>query len=337
MLKFTNLRNYIIAESQEDVRDAKQVDLCRHIVLEKDNCIYLYNRNGSKWTIERYVFFGNAKDEDMDVTGLQAYVAFYRYCGKDNIDNMKAQLPIMPIWESNEQLHFYNVKYAREKIYKNIYEFDANSAFTYGVMQLPEEFNMLKDYMQGLYDKKQNAANKKERSHYKKLQNFLVGYFARIKEFVYLRSEIIGNCNKYIKKKMNDVRRNGGTVYLSNTDSIVTDDKGAEVLQKCCGEKVGQFKLEMQADKLRYFSSNAYQIGSKVVYSGVGYFAKRHTDLFEDLYGTQRGSLVYGYDSVLNLDEPQYSKLCKVGFGKIEVAVVNALGEPIKKYIYKIQ
>ena len=324
-------------ESQQEIRKAKEVDLCRHIVFEKDNCIYLYNREGSKWIIERYVFFDKAKEEDMDVTGLQAYVAFYRYCGEKEVSRMKTVLPQIPVWESNEQLHFYNMNYAKEKIYKNIYEFDANSAFTYGVMQLSQDFDLLKKYMQELYDKKQSATNKLDRSHYKKLQNFLIGYFARIKELVSLRSEIIGNCNKYIKKKMNDVRRNGGTVYLSNTDSIVTDDKGAEVLYKCCGEKVGQFKLELKADRLRYFSSNAYQIGNKVVYSGVGYFAKKHTDLFDDLYGTQRGSLVYGYDSVLNLEKPEYSKLCKVGFGKIEVMVLNALGEPIKKHIYKIQ
>lgn len=336
MERLINARNYIIVKNKQELSLAKSCDICSFIIWEDKNCIYLWKRNGYKWEKSKYVQFGKDNETDETITGRKAYQEFYHYCGRDEVEKMKSALSPIPIWDSNEQLHFANIDFAQQKIYKNIYEFDANSAFTYGALHLPEEFYLLKEYMQGLFDLKESSTNKITRSKFKNLQNYLIGYFARIKEFVRVRSDIIGNSNNNITTRMAEINKSKGIVYLSNTDSIITDDYGADVMQKYLGNKAGEFKLKQQATRLYYKSSNAYQIGDKVVYSGSPYFARKHTDFFEDKVAIQYGSLVKGFDFRIEASSDDYFKICKVRFDEITVVVCNSLGEEVDRIYYKI-
>ena len=85
------------------------------------------------------------KLSDIETTGNKAYQSFYSYCGKEEIEKMKHILSPIPIWESFEQMHFANYEFSQQKIYKTIYEYDANSSFTFGALQLPDGFNLLKE------------------------------------------------------------------------------------------------------------------------------------------------------------------------------------------------
>ena len=337
MYNIFNSRNYIVIKDIKELNSAKNCDLCRFIIFEDNNVIYIWVRAFGKWTKEKYVVFGETKGKDENTTGLKAYQNFYYYCGKEEVERMKKVFPCIPLWESYEQMHYANIDYIGEKIYQDIYEFDANSAFTYGVMQLPEEFNLLKEYMIELYNKKESSTNSITRSKYKNLQNYLIGYFARIKEFVAVRSEIIKRSNENVKLRMAEIVKNKGKVFLSNTDSIITDSVGAEVMGKYYGHNVGQFKLELKTDKLFYKSPNAYQIGEKIVYSGVKYFARKHTDFFEEKYAMQSGSLIRELEFSIDATEEGYKKLCRVSYGEITVTVFNSIGETIETIKYKIK
>lgn len=336
MISLTSSRNYIIIKDKKELELAKACDVCRYIILENNNVIYIWSRAFGKWTKEKYVLFGNVKEKDEETTGIKAYQSFYSYCGKDEIEKMKHILTPIPIWESYEQMHYANISFMGKKIYENIYEFDANSAFTYGALQLPDGFELLKEYMTELYEKKETAQNKITRSRYKNLQNYLIGYFARIKDFVRVRSEIIRASNFNIQSKMAEIVTNKGYVYLSNTDSIVTNEVGAAVMEKYTGNKVGQFKLSTFTDRLYYKSPNAYQLGEKVVYSGVSYFARKHTDFFKEQFAEQKGSLIEPFDFALEATNESYYKLCRVRYGEIVVTVVNKIGEKLDTIIYKI-
>lgn len=337
MIKLVKSRNYIIIKDRKELDKAKSCDICRFIILEENNIIYIWIKSFGKWVKEKYIVFGTAKEKDDEVTGLKAYQSFYSYCGKIEVEKMKHILEPIPIWESYEQMHYANIDFIGEKIYKDIFEFDANSAFTYGTLRLPDGFELLKEYMVSLYEKKEETTNKITRSKYKNMQNFLIGYFARIKEFVRVRSEIIHESNINIKLKMAEIVKNKGNVYLSNTDSIVTDEIGAEIMQKYLGKKIGQFKLNNKAERLFYKSPNAYQLGDKVVYSGVSYFARKHTDFFEDKIAEQSGSLIKSFNFEICSSDESYSKLCRVEYGEIKVTVVNKIGEVLDTIIYKIQ
>lgn len=336
MINLTSSKNYIVIKDKKELELAKNCDICRYIILEDNNVIYIWTRLFGKWVKEKYVAFGEEKIKDEETTGLRAYQSFYAYCGKDEIEKMKHIFKPIPMWESYEQMHYANVDFMGEKIYQPIYEFDANSAFTYGTLQLPDGFELLKEYMTGLYEQKQNATNKITRSKYKNLQNYLIGYFARVKDFVRVRSEIIRASNINIQLRMAEIVSHKGIVYLSNTDSIVTNEVGAEIMEKYKGDGVGQFKLSTLTDKLYYKSPNAYQLGEKIVYSGVRYFARKHTDFFEERYAEQTGTLIKPFDFAIEATNETYYKLCRVSYGEIKVSVVNKIGEKLDTIIYKI-
>lgn len=334
MLNLPNVRNYIVIKDIKELQEAKKVDICNFIILEEGNVITIWRITPRGWEKERYVLYGSALEKDLETTGLKAYQSFYYYAGENEIEKMKHIFNPIERWESYEQLHYANYEFAEQKLYKPIFQFDANSSFTYGAMQLPQGFETLKDYMGNLYEKKRLATCKSERSKYKNLQNYLVGYFARIKDFVKVRSEIIKESNFNIEYKIAEIVNKGGEVYISNTDSIITDEKGAEIMEKYMGDKVGQFKLERTCDKLFYKSSNAYQIGDNKVYSGLGYFAKKHTDFFKEETGVQVGNFIKQKDFILETSDSQYSKLCRVELGSIKVDVYNKIGEKINTFTY---
>ena len=336
MISLTSSKNYIIVKNRKELELAKACDICRYIIWEDNNIIYMWNKQFGKWVKEKYVAFGNDRVMDDETTGLRAYQSFYAYCGKEEIERMKHIFTPIPMWESCEQMHYANIDYMGEKIYQPIYEFDANSAFTYGTLQLPEGFEPLKEYMIELFEHKRNAQNKITRSKYKNLQNFLIGYFARIKDFIRVRSEIIRASNLNIQMRMAEIVARKGSVYLSNTDSIVTNEIGAEVMEKYKGDGVGQFKLSTFTDKLYYKSPNAYQLGEKVVYSGVSYFARKHTDFFKERYAEQTGRLIEPFDFAIEASDDTYYKLCRVKYGEITVTVVNRIGEKLDTIIYKL-
>ena len=336
-MKLYNIKNYAIVRNAVELKQAMKNRLCCYIIWENGHTIYLYTNVCGKWTREKYVFFGEDYETDEETTGSIAYQSFYAYAGRDEVEKMKLILPSIDKWDSNEQMHYANVFHADEKIYKPIYEFDANSAFTYGTMRLPKGFDVLQEYMYGLYEKKRDAKTKAVRSKYKNLQNYLVGYFARVSGFVSTRSEIIGNSNNNILDRMSEIRKKGGIVYLSNTDSIVTDDIGADIMSKYLGLDVGQFKLEGTYDRLYYKSPNSYQLGDKIVWSGVKAFARENTDFFKDRIAEQHGSLLEGYDFAMPTDDENKVRLCRVKFGVIEVRVYHSLGELLDVKEYRIQ
>ena len=207
-------RTYIIIKNIKELEVAKQNHLCMHIIYESNNCIYIWNRINSKWSKTVYSVYGKVKELDFETTGLKAYQSFYYYCGAEEVEKMKLILSPIDVWDSYEQMHYANIDFIGQKIYKNIYEFDANSSFTFGVFQLQEGFKKLKEYYDYLYNQKENAKNQLIRSKYKNLQNYLIGYFARVKQFVALRSNIIFNSNMNIVSKMKEIKREGGEVYL---------------------------------------------------------------------------------------------------------------------------
>ena len=105
-------------------------------------------------------------------------------------------------------------------------------------------------------------------------------------------------------------------------------------MDKYIGEKVGQFKIACTSNKLFYKSSNAYQIGDKVIYSGISYFARRHTDFFKDEIAEQNGSFIIPFDFSLEDRDLGLSKLCRVSLGVITVEVFNKIGEKVGNYVY---
>lgn len=337
MINLPKIRNYIVIKDRTELGRAKSVQLCRFVILEQNNMIYIWKREKGKWFSEKYVIFDEGVEKDETVTGLKAYQSFYYYCGKSEVDRMKSVFTPISIWESTEQMHYANFEFANEKIYKPIYEFDANSAFTYGALQLPTEFNKLKEYMQLLYEKKRISTNKITRSKFKNMQNYLVGYFARVRELVAVRSEIIRGSNINISSKMAEIVSKGGNVYLSNTDSIITDEIGANVMNKYMGDEAGKFKLEKVSDRLYYRSSNVYQLGDKIIYSGVSYFARKNTDFFEDRFAEQKGHLIEQFDFSIDDYDGNMVKLCQVRFGTITVNIFNSIGELLEVKKYKIQ
>lgn len=336
MVKFKSSRNYMIIKDKKELELAKSCDLCLFIIREDNNVIIIWEKLKGKWIVNKYTLFDKTKEKDDEITGLKAYQSFYAYCGKEAVERMKSIYKPIPMWDSYEQMHYSNIEFMGQKLYQPIYEFDANSAFTYGVTKLPEGFELLKEYMLSLYELKEKSINQITRSKYKNLQNFLIGYFARVKELVRVRSEVIYNSNDNIQKHMAKIIKNNGICFISNTDSIVTDNKGAEIMLPILGSELGQFKLSTQTDRLYYKSANVYQLGTKVVYSGVSYFARKHTDFFKEEYAEQQGTLVKGFDFYFNLDNDEYNKLCRVKNGEIQVTIFNKIGEPLNQINYKL-
>lgn len=336
MLQIGGLRLYIIIKHMSELTEAKKNTIAKFIIYEDGNTIYIWTKLINKWYSQKYVLFGESKGTDLETTGFKAYQEFYRYCGKEEVERMKHILRPIELWESSEQLHYYNIEFSNIKIYDDIYVLDANSAFTYGANQLPEGFEKLKEYMATLYEKKKNATNKNIRSRYKNLQNYLIGYFARVKGLISVRSKIIEESNKNILKHMAKINLAGGKVFISNTDSIFTDKIGLEIMSTSIGDEVGKFKLEKTSDRLFYKSSNCYQIGDKITYSGVKYFARKNFDFFTNQTAIQTGSLLEGYDFNLGTEDEEYNKLCKVREGQVTVTIYNSIGEIINTKIYKI-
>lgn len=331
-----NSRLCIVIKAKNELANAKRNDLCRYIILEEGNIINLWTRVNLKWQYSKYAVDGEDKDYDNETTGLMAYKRFYSYCGKEEVERMKRVLRPISIWESYEQLHWCNIDYIKTPIYDDIYVFDANSAFTYGAMQLQSDFDILKEYLYSLYKVKEKTIDKLERSKYKNLQNYLIGYFARVSGFIRVRSDIILNSNLNIKRRMVEITDKGGKVYLSNTDSIVTDVIGAEILDKYKGTDVGQFKLEGTHKRLIYKSPNAYQLDNDITYSGMGYFARKEIDLFKGESAKQEGNLIVEDKFMLDCSCDDYKRLCSIKLGEIVVTKTNAIGEVTKITRYRL-
>lgn len=339
MIKFSNSRTYIVIKNIRELENAKKCDLCMHIILESGNIIHMWDFIKFKWVKSKYTAFEEEKYKDDSVTGFSAYLRFYKYCGKSEIEKMKKILPIIEPWESFEQMHFYNLDFIGVSLNQEIFEFDVNSSFAYGATKLPKGFELLSNYMTELYEKRKNTTNIKEKTRIKKLIVYLVGYFNRIKEFVAVRSAIINESNSNVRKHIAKIRSNKGIVFLSNTDSIVTDKKGAEIMLPLVSDKLGCFKLSKYSDRLFYRSSNAYQIGDKVVYSGLSYFSRKHTNLFKGYDAVTTGNLIETYDFELNeiTENCMYQRLCRVRNGILTVTVYNVLGEVIDIINYKLE
>lgn len=333
MNEIAPLRVWSVAKAIPEIKMLKEIKLCSGIAFERGEQITLFFKNKTGWTQCDYL---GENDTAFDVSGNSAYRAFYSFCGREEIEKMKKVLPKIEIWESVEQIHYFDFHYAETFIFDKIYEVDVNSSFAYGSLKLSGQFSLLKKYMLMLFAGKRTAATLRERDFFKKMQNYLIGYFARIKDFVSLRSEIIKNSNMHLYSLISKIKSAGGEVYLSSTDSILTNECGFNAVREFLGDGIGQLKLVNVGEKLYYQSSNIYQIDDKVKYSGVGYFARKHTDFFANKIARQSGSLLAGYDFEL-LNEGSNSRLCKIGESKIIVDEFNLLGEKLgtKKYTLK--
>lgn len=336
MLSLNPSSNYVVARNMKEVRIAKQKGLCRFIILETPTAITIWNYVAGNWDIEQFILTNDFCPQPLELTGLDAYRAFYSYCGRDEIERMKSIYTPIPSWEAEPPFHYCNLNYVDMKLYQPIYELDANSAFTYGTTRLPDDFNLLKQYMTMLYGRKRDTTSKTQRSLYKALMNYLIGYMARVKGFSGVRSHIIAESNLNIKRHMVDIQAAGGTVFLSNTDSIVTDEKGMSAMQDSIGAEVGQFKVQSTSDKLYYKSSNAYQLGDNVTYSGVGYYARKHTDFFKGEYAVQTGKFIIPKDIDWEDEEGSLCHLSSVEWDRICVTVFYLNGEYKKRFYYRL-
>lgn len=311
-------------------------ELCRHIIIESGNTIFLYNKYNGKWLKSVYSCYFEPEEKDFSTSGFEAYRLFYDYAGKDEVEKMKSYYNEINIWESFEQFHYYNLEYANEVINNKVYVYDVNSSFTYGALQLPDCFFKLKEYLMILYDKKKLAENKALRARYKNLQNYLIGYFSRVKKLIAVRSQIISKSNSNVKQFIIKIKRKRGKVFLSNTDSITTDEIGRTVLDEYIGSGVGELKLEKTANKFFYKSSNCYQLDDKVIFSGVKTFARKNTDLINGFSAKQYGELIKSYDYELT-EKSGGIRLCKVDFSEIKVDIYNILFEKVETKIYKLK
>lgn len=94
-----------------------------------------------------------------------------------------------------------------------------------------------KRFVNYYYNKKVLATTKEERTKYKDILNFAVGYIRRKNPFIH--SAILSFARNYISKFIDK-----NTIYC-NTDSIVSFGKRKDI-EKLIGNEIGQFKLEKQ-------------------------------------------------------------------------------------------
>ena len=57
MISLTSSKNYIVIKDKKELELAKACDICRYIILEDNNVIYIWTRLFGKWVKEKYVAF----------------------------------------------------------------------------------------------------------------------------------------------------------------------------------------------------------------------------------------------------------------------------------------
>ena len=76
MINLSTSRNYIIVKNIKELEVAKQCDICKYIIWEDNNVIYIYTCINNKWVRETYVAFGKDKEKDYETTGYKAIIPF---------------------------------------------------------------------------------------------------------------------------------------------------------------------------------------------------------------------------------------------------------------------
>ena len=181
----------------------------------------------------------------------------------------------------------------------------------------------LLDFVEYEYARKKTST-KEERDKHKLILNSLIGIMKY--HNVFLRIAVLEYARMYIESLKDE------NTIMQTVDSIVSLTPRPDL---DIGDNLGQFKLEQVANRLYYRSPNAYQLGDKIVYSGVQYFAKKHVDLFNEISATQEGSLIRGFNFVID-ENKEYTKVCEVEYGEITVKQYNFLGELINTFKYKV-
>ena len=72
MINLSTSRNYIIVKNIKELEVAKQCDICKYIIWEDNNVIYIYTCINNKWVKETYVAFGKDKEKDYGKRGFLA-------------------------------------------------------------------------------------------------------------------------------------------------------------------------------------------------------------------------------------------------------------------------
>ena len=62
MVNLTGSKNYIVVKSKKELELAKTCDICRYIIWEDNNVIYIWTRAFGKWVKEKYVAFDTEKE-----------------------------------------------------------------------------------------------------------------------------------------------------------------------------------------------------------------------------------------------------------------------------------
>lgn len=144
---------------------------------------------------------------------------------------------------------------------------------------------------------------------------------------VAISSAVTSYARIFINKAKLDVLKKGGSIYYTDTDSIVTD---IELDESLVGNDLGQFKLEHKIKEGYFISNKTYgftTLDDKIIIKNKGVFGKSLTlDDFKDLYSGKnveairlesrkdysKGSVTLFNQSPIVLSSNSYNKRTKV-------------------------
>ena len=229
-----------------------------------------------------YVFFKDGRNETQKISGVDAYATLKKYT---NIDEKKSKISASPFLYKNE-------KY--EGTRNKAIGYALNSAYSWAMIQdMPDTTKMqkagivkndeigfdlitgerilpgnkapvifklmespFKKFVAHWYNIKKNPKTPEEKKKAKNMLNFSVGYLQR--KNPYLRAQIIGICNDYMRSLIDE-----NTLYC-NTDSLVSLVPRPDLE---LGNGLGQWKIEHQG-QFAYRGFN-YQWDKDVSYRGI--------------------------------------------------------------------
>jgi len=124
------------------------------------------------------------------------------------------------------------------------------------------------DYKQALFDAVKNASANKNLYKEERYNNVSIA----------LASAITAYSRIFINKAKIDVLKKGGSIYYSDTDSLVTDIKLDDSL---VGSEMGKFKLEHEIVEGYFISNKTYSLkdkNGKIIFKNKGVFVNKEND-----------------------------------------------------------
>lgn len=153
-----------------------------------------------------------------------------------------------------------------------------------------------KDFAQKYYNIKKTTKDKAEKARAKQMLVYAVGYLQRHNPFI--RSRIVSQCNRYIKRLIND------DTAMWNTDAIYSLVPRTDLE---IGDNLGQFKLEHDGEIIRHRGCNYQVVGKSVTYRGVSkaWFTDGEWNLLTDPIPC-RGNIYYLNRETFRIEEEEY-------------------------------